>query len=290
MKIALEWFLNPDHLPLIVAREKGFIKEAGIDDLEIIVPDAHYDGLSELLTGNIELATNEPLHLIEQYNENFLTLGTFFQTRGGVMMKKSSYSRLQQGEVITVATPVANEKTNRIGLEIIQRYARKNGFEVMPDQVVFDAKDFYLIDHIKKGADAAWLYFYNFEGIEAEHEGMPMVYMDAETAGFANFCGLDIFVTQQFYADNKERVNQFTEAIRRAIRYIQANPQEVSSIYYQFSMEEPSELMDDILLATINCFNPNFTSSYADELPILHFFREIGITDLEDEKFKTAFI
>jgi ABC-type nitrate/sulfonate/bicarbonate transport system substrate-binding protein len=206
------------------------------------------------------------------------------------MMKKSSYSRLQQGEVITVATPVANEKTNRIGLEIIQRYARKNGFEVMPDQVVFDAKDFYLIDHIKKGADAAWLYFYNFEGIEAEHEGMPMVFMDAETAGFANFCGLDIFVTRQFYADNKERVNQFTEAIRQAIRYIQANPQEVSSIYYQFSMEEPSELMDDILLATINCFNPNFTSSYADELPILHFFREIGITDLEDEKFKTAFI
>ena len=25
MKLALEWFLNPDHLPIIIAQEKGFL-------------------------------------------------------------------------------------------------------------------------------------------------------------------------------------------------------------------------------------------------------------------------
>jgi len=27
MKLAIEWFLNPDHLPIIVAEEKGFLKK-----------------------------------------------------------------------------------------------------------------------------------------------------------------------------------------------------------------------------------------------------------------------
>jgi len=49
-------------------------------------------------------------------------------------------------------------------------------------------------------------------------------------------------------------------------------------------------LMDDILRATIECFNPDFTSSYIQELPILEFFREIGITDLDTKAFKTAFL
>ena len=79
MKLAIEWFLNPDHLPIIVAEEKGFLKKNGITDFELIVPADHYDGLQDLIEGNIEFATNEPLHLIEQYHPEFLSLGTYFE-------------------------------------------------------------------------------------------------------------------------------------------------------------------------------------------------------------------
>ncbi len=48
--------------------------------------------------------------------------------------------------------------------------------------------------------------------------------------------------------------------------------------------------MDDILRATVECFDENYSSNYEQSLPILGFFREIGITSLDDERFKTAFL
>ena len=58
MKLAIEWFLNPDHLPILVAQEKGFLAKRGITDFELVVPTEHYDGLNELAENRIEFATN----------------------------------------------------------------------------------------------------------------------------------------------------------------------------------------------------------------------------------------
>ena len=289
MKLALEWFLNPDHLPIIIAQEKGFLKAEGIEDFELIVPTEHYDGLQDLVEGNIEFATNEPLHLIEQYHPEFLSLGTYFETKGGVIMKKKSFEALKEGKTIQVATPVSNDKTNGIGLEIIKRYAEKQGINIKPSQVKFIAKDFYLIQHMKEGADAGWLYFYNFEGIEAEHEGMEVVHMDATTAGFANFCGLDLFTSQTFYKNHPEKVDAFVKAIQKAIEFIETHPEEAFLLYYKYTNEESSPLMDDILKTTAACFDKGFKSDLKKALPILNFFKEIGITDLSEDRFKNAF-
>lgn len=290
MKLAIEWFLNPDHLPIIIAQEKGFLKDNGISDFELIVPTDHYDGLQDLIEGNIELATNEPLHLIEQYNPDFLSLGTYFETKGGVIMKTASFEVLKKGGKIQVATPVSNDKTNGIGIEIIKRYAARQGFSVDSSQVEFVAKDFYLVKHMKEGADAGWLYFYNFEGVEAEHQKLDVIHMDADSAGFANFCALDLFTSQTYYDKHPEKIEAFVKAIQKSIAFIETNPEEAFHIYYKYTKEESSPLMDDILKATAKCFHNDFESLAEKELPILHFFNEIGITDLSEEKFKKAFL
>lgn len=290
MKIALEWFLNPDHLPLIVAKQKGIFKKNNLPEVEIIVPTEHYDGLQDLLEGNIEFATNEPLHLIEQFDPKLLSLGTFFETKGGVIMKKESYQKLKSGGNIKVATPVSNDKTNKIGLEIIKTFAEKNGFTVQNEQVEFCAKDFYLIKHMQDGLDAGWLYFYNFEGVEAEHENLDVVHMNNITAGFANFCALDIFTNKDFHNSNPEQVEAFTKSIQQAIQFINTHPYEAFEIYYAYAKEASSPLMNDILKETAKCFKPNFTSSFQEKLPILHFFNKIGVTDLPENDFKKAFL
>jgi ABC-type nitrate/sulfonate/bicarbonate transport system substrate-binding protein len=243
-----------------------------------------------LVEGRIEFATNEPLHLIEQYHENFLSLGTFFQTQGGVMMKTESYARLKTGGKVRVATPVSNDKTNGIGFEIIRRYAARDGIAVDRAQVEFCAKDFYLVKHMQEGCDAGWLCFYNFEGLEAEHEGMDVIHMNASTAGFANFSALDLFTSKSFYRDHRADVEAVVDAVREAIGFIKANPAEAHAIYYAYSGEEKTPLKDAILHQTDTCFRPDFASDHREELPILRFFREIGITDLPEEKFRTAFL
>lgn len=289
LKLAFEWFLNPDHLPFLVGIEKGYFKNYGLD-LELIVPDEHYDGLDELIKGNIQFATNEPLHLIEQFNEKFLSLGTYFETKGGVLLKKESYDKVKNGETITITTPVSNEVTNTIGYEIIRRYFEKEGIRVAKEKVHFEPNGFEHIKFMKEGADGGWLYFYNFEGIEAQHEGMDLLYLDAKTSGFANFSALDLFVNKDFYHENREVCHHFDQVVKASIRFMEENPEEAMEIYYAYTKEAKSPLMDDILRATLTCFNAQYSSNYEESLPILGFFREIGITSLDDEQFKTAFL
>jgi ABC-type nitrate/sulfonate/bicarbonate transport system substrate-binding protein len=289
LKLAFEWFLNPDHLPFLVGIEKGYFKNYSLD-LELIVPDEHYDGLDELIKGNIQFATNEPLHLIEQFNEKFLSLGTYFETKGGVLLKKESYDKVKNGETITITTPVSNKVTNTIGYEIIRRYFEKEGIRVAKEKVHFEPNGFEHIKFMKEGADGGWLYFYNFEGIEAQHEGMDLLYLDAKTSGFANFSALDLFVNKDFYHENREVCHHFDQAVKVSIRFMEENPEEAMEIYYAYTKEAKSPLMDDILRATLTCFNAQYSSNYEESLPILGFFREIGITSLDDEQFKTAFL
>lgn len=289
IQLAIEWFLNPDHLPFIVALREGFFERYGID-FDLIEPDDHYDGLSELLAGNIEFATNEPLHLIEQFDPNFLSLGQFFQTQGGVLLKASSYDKLLHGESITVTTPVSNETTNTIGFEIIRRFYAQKEVKVTRDQVHFIANGFEHIRYMQEGADAGWLYFYNFEGVEAQHEGMEVLYLDADNAGFANFSALDIFTTKTFYHAHTAVCNDLILAVREAIAFINAYPQRAMEHYYAYTLTPSSLLMDDIIHATMHCFDPLFGSNYDHALPILEFFTEIGVTTLDKEQFKTAFL
>ncbi|MGM0622663.1 MAG: ABC transporter substrate-binding protein [Campylobacterota bacterium] len=290
MKIALEWFINPDHLPFIVALEKGFYKKHGIEDFEIIQPDEHYDGLEELKEHKIEFATNEPLHLIEQFHDDLMSLGMYFETKGGVVMKRKSYQNLKDGGTIKITTPVSNDKTDGIGFEIIKRYCKKQGFEPKREQVEFHPIGFYHTQNMQNGYDAGWLYFYNFEGVEIAHTDLDVIYMDAQSAGFANFAALDIFASKRYYEQNKAKVNSFIKATQEAIDFIATDAQQSFDCYYAYTNEQKSDIMDQILEETAKCFDPKFSSSYEKELPILEFFQEIGITDLDKNKFKTAFL
>ncbi len=289
IKLAIEWFLNPDHLPLIVGIRQGFFEKKGIE-LELIVPTEHYDGLDELIEGNIHFATNEPLHLIEQFDERFLTMGTYFETKGGVLLKKSSYDKLRDGEKITVTTPVSNEKTNTIGFEIIRRFYANENISVTKDQVEFVSNGFEHLKYMKEGADAGWLYFYNFEGIEAQHEGMEVLYLDAQNVGFANFSALDLFTNKTFYETHQNVCEDFTSALKESVLWIKGHPKEAIQCYYDHTQEERSALMDDIITATLECFHSDFNSVASQQKPILDFFTEIGITALPYDDFKKAFL
>ena len=45
IKIGLEWFLNPDHLPLVVALKEGYFRDAGLD-VTLVEPARHVGGMT----------------------------------------------------------------------------------------------------------------------------------------------------------------------------------------------------------------------------------------------------
>ena len=64
IRLGLEWFTNPDHLPLIVALHHGIFKDFGLD-VDLVEPADHWEAEEEILEGRLDVAVTEPLHLAQ---------------------------------------------------------------------------------------------------------------------------------------------------------------------------------------------------------------------------------
>ncbi len=255
LTLTLEWFLNPDHLPFIAGIHTGAYKDAGLD-ITMIEPTEHYDGFAELQAGNIDFHVNEPIHLFEHYFTDLKALGCFFVTDGGVMMKQSSMDKLTQNQPIRITTPSANPITNKIGFEILHRYAQKNGFELARDNVEFVETDFQHLKNLQEGDatsefDGAWLCFYNFEGIEANHIGLDYTFIDQHLSPYPNFSALELMTTHSLWGNKKEAMERFVKVTTEMAELCTSQPEKAREIYYGYTGDEPSALMDDIINDTL---------------------------------------
>ena len=259
IKLALEWFLNPDHLPFLVAKNKNILKDLNIE-LSIIEPDDHYDGFNELNKGNIQFATNEPLHLIEKYHSNIISLGNFFETNGGIIFSTNGYKKLLEDNQIKITSPVSNNVTDTIALDIIKRHLynlkvkRNSKIEIV-------VKDFYHIKNLKDGFDAAWLCFENFEGVESRLEGLDVKKIYTEDVNIPNFCALDLFTSKNFFESNINLCKDFKKGIEEAIKVIIDDFEYALSVYYSETKQEKSELMNSIIKDTYRRFITPFHHS-----------------------------
>lgn len=285
LKIALEWFLNPDHLPLIAGIQTSAYEKEGLE-VELIQPVEHYDGFKVLENGEIDIHINEPLHLFEHYFDGIKSLGCFFETRGGVMIRSSSIEKLRSNQPITITTPAANPITNKIGFEILARYAKKSGFELSPSSVTFVETDFYHLKNMREGDyDGAWLCFYNFEGIEAKLSGFENLFIDQFESPYPNFSALELITTQNILDQKSEAIAKFLKITSNMAQYLSKNPLEARTIYYDYSKTQPSELMDNIIIDTLPRFEPIIKSDASRWSDLAAFLEELELVSLSQEEY-----
>ena len=287
IKLALEWFINPDHLPFIVGLDKGLYKKNNIE-LEIIEPKGHYDGFKELAKNNIQLATNEPLHLIEKYQNNICSIGNFFETNGGIIFTKNGYNNLINGKQVKITSPVSNPVTDKIANDIIQRHLKKIGKKNNSIKIV--ANDFYHIKHLKAGFDAAWLCFENFEGVESKLEGLDIKKLYLEDVEIPNFCALDVFASKTFAGNNKNLINDFTSMAQESIKILSVDLDYSKSSYYSYTKTKPSTLMDNIIKDTIHRFKNPFDNSKNKWKNLHKYVVTQKISDISDLQYADMFV
>jgi hypothetical protein len=288
INLALEWFLNPDHLPMIAGLQKSEYEKAGLK-LNIIVPKEHYDGFEELKKAKIDIHCNEPIHLFEHYFDGIKSLGCFFETRGGVMIKKSSIEKLRNNEKIRITTPASNEVTNKIGFEILKRYAKKENFVLDRKNVEFVQTDFWHIKNLKNGDqfDGAWLCFYNFEGIEAKHENLENIFIDQYASPYPNFSALEFITSAKVLETKGDALNCFIKVTEKMAKYCKENIDEAKKMYYEYSKENKSELMDKIIEDTIPRFNTTISPDENKWSSLFDFLKELDVVDLSKNEYKS---
>jgi hypothetical protein len=286
LKIALEWFTNPDHLPFIAGIENGAYKQAGLD-VELISANEHYDGFEELKMGKIDIHCNEPLHLFEHYFDGLKSLGCFFETRGGVMIRANRVEKLKTNQKIKITTPASNPITNKIGFEILKRYAQKNNFVIDRENVEFVQTDFWHISNMKndESFDGAWLCFYNFEGIEAKMEGFDNLFIDQFISPYPNFSALELMTTQDVLDKKGDAICKFIEVTNEMAIYLQKNPLEAMDIYYKYTNEEKSDLMDAIITDTLPRLESNIKADSKKWNKLYEFLEELELVKLSDSQY-----
>ncbi|GMH59497.1 hypothetical protein TrRE_jg8126 [Triparma retinervis] len=157
----------------IVRRENlGYFEDFGLD-VEVIEPADHWDADKEILAGNLDIATTEPLHLAQDAAQGKSVLGfsRFFHTDGGVMyLDSSGITRPKDMCGKTIQYPGSPGPG---GPAIVQTMVEADGGVCDVESYGKFNNGFYHTDALKGGnADVATLMFYNFEMIEAEQKGL----------------------------------------------------------------------------------------------------------------------
>lgn len=246
VEIALEWFSNPDHLPLIAGIDRGWFGQAGLE-VALIEPKDHYDGLAAVANGDIALACNEPLHMIDELRPGLRALGCFFETDGGILLMRPAIEKLRAGDSIRLASPVAGGVTDAIAVEILRRWSEQNTTPIEAEQVRIESAGFQHLENLQAGFDGAWLCFANFEGVEARLEGLDARFITTAEVGLENFSALELFTGREFLESSPAAVGVVTETISRGAELCRTQPMIAREIWYRHTGQRPDPLTDAIL-------------------------------------------
>lgn len=263
LRLGLEWFLNPDHLPLLVAGEKGWFEEAGIE-LELIEPRQHFDAMHEIGAGRMEVAITEPIHLVQDRakGEPLVGFARFLHTNGGVMyLEASGIERPRDMAGKRVQYPGAPGPG---GLAIVQTMIEADGGVCDPHDFTPVNNGFHHTDALLEGkADLATLVFYNFEVVEARGRGADVSWFALKDWGVPDFCQLVLVTAEELLFERRALLEKLVRVLRRGIDFIHQRRAEALEIYdRRTGAYSGDELGAAIFDATVPCFTHDLSMSH----------------------------
>jgi ABC-type nitrate/sulfonate/bicarbonate transport system substrate-binding protein len=280
IRLGLEWFLNPDHLPFLIAFQKGWFEDAGLE-VEMIEPEEHLDAVDEIEAGEMDLAVTEPLHLVEDACEgkNVVGIARFLHTNGGVMYF--------EGNGIERPRDMAGKRIQYPGAPgpggpaIVGTMIEADGGTYDPDDFEPVNNGFYHTDALLEDkADVATLAFYNFEIVEARHRGADAEFFALKDWGVPDFCQLILITSPELLDEKRETFDTFLTITQRGLDFAHQHPQEARDIYFQRTeTDEDDPLMNDIFDATVPCFTFDFSMTDEYYAGLQSWMSECGLVD-----------
>ncbi|MEB2655429.1 ABC transporter substrate-binding protein [Staphylococcus haemolyticus] len=269
--VGLEWFLNPDHLPLILGIEKGWFKEEALE-IEMIEPEKHFDALEEIENNSMDIAITEPIHLVEDKatNQNVVGFARYLHTNGGVMYNKDKGIKTPKDLVgKRLQYPGA---PGLGGIAIAKTMIEADSVTYKEGDITPVNNSFYHTDALLNDkADAATLIFENFEILEAKSKGLNVDYFALKDYNVPDFCQLIFITSPNKLKADKEKINKFLKVIKKAIQYINTHLKEVVDVYATYTQTDISnQLNKDTIIATTKCFTNDLSMSpeFYDDLQL----------------------
>ncbi|MGH1358225.1 MAG: ABC transporter substrate-binding protein [Burkholderiaceae bacterium] len=237
LTLLLDWFVNPDHGPVIIAQEKGYFAQAGLE-VEIIEPADPSDPPKLVAAGKADLAVSyQPqLHLQVEQELPLVRVGTLVATPLTCLLV------LADGPVKTLA----DLKDRKVGFSVAGVEQAMLGAMLKPHKLT--NKDIELVNvnfslspALMSGqVDAVFGAFRNFELNQMKIEGVAGRCFYPEEEGIPPYDEL-IYVANANNID-KAVLKRFIDATERATQYIVNHPLESWKIFSATKKELQDEL------------------------------------------------
>lgn len=249
MTVMLDWFVNPDHGPIIVAQEQGYFADVDLE-VEVIAPANPADPPKMVAAGAADLAISyQPqLHLQVAEGMPLIRVGTLVATPLNCLLV------LDDGPI----KEIADLEGRKIGFSV-------SGFEetlltamlaqagLGTDDIVLVNVNWSLSPALMSGqVDAVIGAFRNFELNQMEIEGVPGRCFYPEAEGVPTYDEL-IYVANSETMDT-DRIRRFLSATERATQFIVNNPQESWEIFASTAVELQDDLNERAWADTIPRF------------------------------------
>lgn len=218
--VLLDWFVNPDHGPLIVAQERGYFTDAGLE-VEMVVPADPNDPPKLVAAGQADIAISYQPQLYLQVHEGLpLTrIGTLVATPLNTLVV------LEDGPI----KEIADLKGKKVGYSVggfedalLEAMLAPNGLTI--DDIELINVNFSLSPSLISGqVDAVIGAFRNFELNQMDIVGHPGRAFYPEQEGVPAYDEL-IFVANNERLDDP-KMQAFIHAIERATLWLINNPE-----------------------------------------------------------------
>ena len=241
LTLVLDWYINPDHAPIVVAEQIGAFKEAGLDvkivppslvaarqaDLAITYqPQVHFfadEGLPLVRVGTL---INSPLNTV-------IALDKSIKSPADLQGKKVGYS-VSGIEQATLATMAQHAHIDPKSIKLIN-------------------VNFQLTSALLAGqVDAVIGGYRNIEALELKLQGKDPQVMNVEDYGVPAYDELVIVANRD--EANAPKIKAFLKALQKGVAYLRAHPQETWQAFAAAHPELNTELNKQAWLKTLPLF------------------------------------
>lgn len=248
LTILLDWFINPDHAPILVAQQIGAYKDENLD--VTLIPPADASMPPKLVAaGHADIAVDSEPQFIEQ-----VAAGLPLARVGGLVDRPlSTLVALRRSGIRSVA----DLRGKRIGYgsgvaeqAMVAAILRQAGLRTS-DVTMVQVGEQLTVALLSGQVDAVTVYR-DFETLELREHGADPVGFDYETHGVPDFDELILVARPRMARD--PRLARFLRATAKGVAWLRAHPDAAWTAFAQAHPEMDDPLNHASWLATIPYF------------------------------------